>query len=361
MKSLNLVKYLIIISFLICFGCADELEKSDLIQPKNPTPKSGRMLGIKLPEGNVGLDSALSTSRKIGNEVVEQMFKWNDVETNQGVFSDPGEIFKSMTFYGDNQVNVILTIDLMNQTNWEIPEYLKSVKITQTKFISAFNEMIQWVLSEIPKNVTVIGISIGNEVDLYLKTDNEWQTYTDFYEAVSGQLRAINPEIKTGVKITFTNGVIDSHKVKTKIINNITDVVMFNYYPVNKTSYVVNNPDIVFSDFNTMVSEFNKKPIWILGMGYPSGETFCKSSEVKQSNFYHHLFTAWDQNEPKIRLVLIDAFHDLAPQQIDSIKSISGFEPGFAEFQSTLGIRTSNGIEKIAWHQILLETKARGW
>ncbi|MCK5028255.1 MAG: hypothetical protein KAR57_01385 [Bacteroidales bacterium] len=96
-------------------------------------------------------------------------------------------------------------------------------------------------------------------------------------------------------------------------------------------------------------------------VGYQSGLEYCNSSEAKQAEFYHHLFTAWDTYKDNIKFVLVDWLHDQSLALIEEWKDYYGTDPALVEYLSTLGVCNNDGTDKYAFQQIKEELKARNW
>jgi len=153
--------------------------------------------------------------------------------------------------------------------------------------------MIDWFFDNIPDNVKIPYISIGNEVDLVLNGNLEWDQYISFYQQVASYIHTNYPEIPVGVKTTVMNGVYKNELSNLQAINQYSDIVMLNYYPQND-KFEILDPSSVITHFNDIVNYFPDKDIWLTEVGFQSGDNLCNSSKEKQVEFYHHLFTAWD-------------------------------------------------------------------
>ena len=96
-------------------------------------------------------------------------------------------------------------------------------------------------------------------------------------------------------------------------------------------------------------------------VGYQSGSEHCKSSEALQAQFYHEMFTTWDE-QPQIKLVMAVWLHDIPQKQLKEYEQYyKSSHPAFVEYLATLGLRNYNHTNKAAWLQVLEETKVRGW
>ncbi|HBH49760.1 MAG TPA: hypothetical protein DDX98_14035 [Bacteroidales bacterium] len=351
---------------LAIFSCSKEEEVTPkdgpykVIAPVNPSPKGDRLFGINLSTSTNGFFASFDTAKKAGIQIVELNLPWTMIETSEGNYADPDGLLSATYFYGENNIKVGLSLAVINTVKWEIPEYLVGIAVNSQQFIDAYNAMVDWVIASMPKNVDLEFISIGNEVDLVLSTDEDWADYTDFYSATANHIQTNYSGIKVGVKTTVMEGLFTTKKTKVQLINNYSDVVMLNYYPQNHQFQVLDT-SIVHAHFADIVTAFPTKDIWMTELGYQSGSNLCASSELKQAHFYHNMFQAWDTQKEHIKLVLINWLFDQSPQLIEEWKEYYGNDPALVEYLSTLGLLNYDGTYKSAWLQVLEETKVRGW
>ncbi|MFW5768630.1 MAG: hypothetical protein ACOCYA_01120 [Spirochaetota bacterium] len=364
MKKLCLL--LSISIFLIGFLRAESAPNSEhgteaytVIDPEAPLPRGDRTFGITVSESKHGFMSSFETARKAGIEVVEINLPWNYFETDQGEYHDPEGYLESLRFYTANGIQVTLSFALINTVAWEVPGYLEGVAPNDPEFLRAFEDVIDWIFSRTLPEVDIAAISIGNEVDLVLGGEEQWLRYREFYEAAADYIRTEYPGIRVGVKTTVMEGLFGAERDEIQSINRFSDVVMLNYYPQGEKCRV-KEPAAVHEDFKRLVSLFPGREIWMTEVGYQSG-AYCNSSEKKQAEFFHHLFTAWDRHDDSIKLVQIDWLHDQSPETIKEWKGYYGSDPALVEFLSTLGLRNYDGSDKPAWLQVKREAKARGW
>jgi len=335
-------------------------EPYQVLTPESVIPKNDRLLGINISESQAGFDSAFLKVLEAGSQVVEINLPWDEIETAEGVFTDPDGILAATRFYGDNDMQVCFSIAVINTVKRTAPSYLDQYDYDAEEFIESFKALMDWLMAHIPENVTVPGISIGNEVDLLLEGD-AWDSYTTFYEEVVTHLRFKYPDPDYGVKTTVMGGVRGEEKTRIQVLNQFSDVVMLNYYPQDEQFQVL-QPEMVHQHFVEMVSTFKGKIIWFTEVGYQSGAEHCASSKTKQAHFYHELFKAWDTFNLNVKLILIDWLHDQSPQQITEWEHYYGSsDPGFVEYLSTLGLRNYDNTDKPAWLQILEDANTRGW
>lgn len=360
-----LLKTIFFPALLLFSSCGDESiapeEGYDVIPAQSPQPSGERLFGIGITESEEGFSSSFNVAMQAGTQIVELNIPWDSIEVSEGVYQDPmGGVFEAIGFFVYYDIEVMLSLAVVNTVHSTVPDYLQNSDWDSPEMIAAFNDLVDWVLAEIPQTVTIISISIGNETDLFL-SDDAWEDYIRFVAATSDYIRSYYPGISLGVKNTVTNGVLGGDLSHVQQVNQYTDVVMLTYYP-QSSAFEVLDPEVVHSHLQLIVSSFPGREIWFNEVGYQSGSEYCGSSLTKQAQFYHEFFTAWDVNRQNIKLVLIDWLHDISSEQLAEMEEYYGIsDPGFLEYLSTLGLRYHDGTDKYAWLQLLEETQARGW
>jgi hypothetical protein len=365
-KSQTLLIILLIFSMLT--GCEDEAPQvnssaeSSIILPVEVQPKGVRRFGLGMSEGEAGFGAAFEVAQQVGIEQVELNLPWNLIETGEKSYTDPWNVLKDIAFYSEYDIQVLLSLAVIDTVNRTTPDYLNQLAYDDPAHITAFNQMVDWVLAEVPDSVTIAAISIGNEVDLVL-TEETWPAYIRFVEATSAHLHENHPNIRVGVKVTMMNGLLENGRIQTHVqnLNQSSDVIMLNYYPLNEKFHVM-SPDLVHTHLAEVTELFAGQEIWLTEVGYPSGEQYNKSSEAKQAEFFHEFFSAWDEHADQITYALVDWLHDQSPEAVKEFESYYGLStPGFVEFLATLGVRNYDNTDKAAWRQLLAETEARNW
>ncbi len=359
------------LAILVCggmVGCSDDSGPTDPPQeqpfdptpPVNPQDKGDRLFGIAVSEGEEGFQAAFPLALQAGLQVVELPLTWDSIETAPGVYQDPNAWLAATSFYGVHNVQVMLSMAVINTVTSTVPDHLAAYDWDAPELILAFNNLMDWVMSALPQGVTVAGLAIGNEVN-HVLTETTWDAYETFYEATGDHFRTQHPGIPVGVKCTVFGGVFGFDENRIKSLNEHSDVIMLNYYQQD-SAFVVFAPSQVHNHFTRMTQDFQGRTIWLTEVGYQSGSEHCGSSEAMQAIFFHELFTAWDQRRFQITYLMINWLHDQSPAIIAQWEDYYGSsDPGFVEYLSTLGLRTHEGQDKDAWLQLLAETGARGW
>jgi hypothetical protein len=353
----------IVLASILIFGClGDNPESTDfeVFAPENPAMAVDRLFGINISESAKGFADDFKVARQAGIQVVELNIPWDYLESNQGSYSDPDGLLPATDFYGANNIQVAFSIAVVDTVADRRPAYLRGNAFNDAEVVEAFKNLLNWFMGQVPATVTVPGISIGNEIDLFLDATT-WPAYTQFFQQIADYIRVQWPGIKVGVKTTVMQGVFGDGLSRIQEINRFSDVVMLTYYPQNDQFQVL-EPGIVHDHLQLIEAAFLWQDIWLMEVGYPSGSSHCNSSEIQQALFFHQFFTAWDDRRSYIRLAIIDWLNDQGPGKIEEWQTYYGSsDPGFVEYLSTLGLRDHNGTDKYAWLQIIAETSVRGW
>jgi hypothetical protein len=335
-------------------------EGYQVIPAESPQPAGDRLLGIGITESQEGFQSSFNAAMEAGLQVTEIYLHWDSVEVSPGVYQDPDGVLEAIAFFGYYDIDIMLNLASVNTVCTTVPDYLSGYDWDSPEMTEAFNDMVDWVMAQIPSNVEIISISIGNEVDLYLP-DDEWDPYCGFVEATAEHIRSSYPDVTIGVKSTVTNGVMGGDLAHVQQVNQHTDAVMLTYYPQD-AAFQVLDPQEVHTHMQLIEDAFPGREIWLNELGYQSGSEYCGSSLTKQAQFYHEFFTAWDDHRDTFKLALIIWLHDVSDQQLQYMEEYYGISaPGFLEYLATLGLRYIDGSGKYAWSQLLEETGARGW
>jgi hypothetical protein len=331
-------------------------------EPDNPLPSGDRLWGVTITESVDGFVPSFAVAQQSGIQVIELNIPWDYIETEPGIYQDPYDgALAATAFFAMNDVEVSLSIAVVNTVCRCTPDYLDSLQLSSPEVISAFEGVVDYVMSQVPGDVVVPGISIGNEIDLVLDDYEDWVDYITFFAAAADYVHSGWPGIEVGGKCTVMNGVLGPDLEYVQTLNQYADVVMLTYYPQAGACEVL-DPASVHGHLDQIVAAFPGRTVWLSEVGYQSGSEYCGSSEEKQASFYHEFFTAWDSHAPEIELAIVDWLHDISPETLEELLAYYGLsDPGFVEYLATLGLRNYDGTDKYAWLQVLEETSAMGW
>jgi hypothetical protein len=285
---------------------------------------------------------------------------WNDIEPTKGPYVDPQyDLAIAKVFYTTEGLRVAFSVSPLDTNINRMPADLKSKAFNDPEVIDRYDQMMNATLATLD-GVTLLDVSIGNEVDVALGNDDaKWSQYTDFYNAAKNSLKAGHPNETVGVKATFY-GLTRDNVQHLQTLNKNSDVILVTYYPLNP-DFTVRDPSVVKGDFDKICALYPGKQIYFLEAGYPSS-TLLNSSDEKQAEFVRDLFAAWDDHKDQIKVVNFVYMHDISQADIDRMVGYYGLnDPKFAAYLGTLGLRTSDGQDKPAWATFKDEAKARGF
>ena len=325
--------------------------------------EGNRILVIDVNEPEDGnYDAAMDMVKIAGAQAVNLTVFWDDIETAPGEYNpDPNWLAVANAYYPAQNVQVSLVISVIDTTANRLPADLADKPFAAPAVIERGQRLLDYVFSQIP-DLNLTSLSIGNEVDIYLGGDAAlWQQYQTFYKAAAAYARSKQPGLDVGVKATY-DGLVDFASDHLTAINQSSDVIMMTYYPL-KGDFTVEDPLVVPSAFKEITSKYPDRPIFIMEAGYPSSSD-CDSSEAKQAEFIHQVFTAWDAHADQIQLISFTWLTDLHPSSVDEMENYYGLsDHKFGEFLRTLGLRTypGSGVEKEAFTVLKTEAASRGW
>jgi len=363
------MKHILVIAFILLFllACGEttptpSTPAADFPTPEHTVPKGERQLGIDItqPEKD-DFETAFSLARDTGMGFVSLPLYWDDIETAPGTFQpDPNWLAIANLFYGAENMPVALEVNPIDTVTRRTPADLANTAWDDPALIARYQALLDYAFSQLP-DVTLVSLTIGNEIDGYLSGTDQWQAYETFFAAAADYARQKYPGLKVGVKIMF-DGLTGENAPLAEALNRHSDVVMTTYYPLNP-DFTVRAPSVVHTDFATLVEHYPQKPIYVLEAGYPTSEK-NRSSEALQAQFIHELFAAWDAHAAQIPVIELVWLTDLPESAVRDFTGYYGVSaPVFAEYLRPLGLRTypGHGADKLGFAALRAETTARGW
>ena len=152
----------------------------------------------------------------------------------------------------------------------------------------------------------------------------------------------------------------DTEELEIFELNNFTDVIMTTYYPIND-DFSVKPLSIISKDFDNITELYENREIYFLEVGYPSNTTLGSSNST-QAAFIEEIFRQWDSHIDQIELILIVWLHDKSTTEVNDLCDYYNFySENFKAHLGSLGIRTSNGIDKDAFLKLKIMAQTRGW
>jgi hypothetical protein len=326
-----------------------------------PGDHDGRHLGIDVNEaGNMNFDHAFEIARDAGIDFVSLTIYWDAFEITHGEYApDVNWLEIANSYYSANDVDIALVIAPIDTNVLHTPDDLEGAPFDDPFMIARFQSFLDYVLGKLD-SVELLAISIGNEIDVFLGSDQPaWDSYRTFYGESAKYIHALDPGYKVGVKSTF-NGLVHDHVTELNGMNENSDLILTTYYPLGP-DFLVRPPDAVFNDFDLLTLRAGSKPIYFLEIGYPSS-TKLGSSEQAQAEFVDNAFKAWDMHAEQIGALNFTWLHDIPYSQVKDFADYYGITSGnFSAYLATLGLRRSDGVDKQAFIRLKAGAVARGW
>lgn len=324
-------------------------------------PAAGRLLGFDPTEDVTGdFDAGLALAQSAGMGSVSLSVQWDALETAPGEFApDPNWLAVANDYYAAAGLPLLLMVGPVDTNQLRLPDDLRGRAFDDPVVIARYKTLLDWVKTQLP-DVTVHGLALGNEVDLYLTDDaDQWNAYAQFFAEASDHARTLWPDVPVGVKATL-GGIVRDHPAEIAALNAHADMILVTYYPF-ASGFTVAQPEVVHADFAAITTAYPDKPVWFAEIGYPSSAD-NGSSEALQATFVHEAFAAWDTHRDQIRLLHWLWLHDLDPATVAELETYYGLSNrAFAEYLRTLGLRRYDGSAKPAWDALVQEAAARGF
>jgi hypothetical protein len=358
------IKFLMLIMMSTLGSCSQNSEVTEteyeIQTPPNPISKGQRKFNIAPSDGESGFSATFAAMQEVGVDLVELNLEWSYFESEESIYNDPDGLLQAVGFYADNGIEIGISLATINTIKRTDPPYLNDLPYDDSKYISSFTSLIEWILETIPDRVIVDYISVGNEINYVLQGDEQWDQFKTFMKESITHLRKIYPDIKYGAKTTITDGLLGDETDQILSIIELSDVAMLNYYPQDNR-FRVHDLDLIEAQLE-QVMHLVDSDIYLTEVGFQSGMEYCNSSEVKQAEFYHWLFEFWDSHVEKIQFVQFNWMHDISSETLDFYGQYYGSTEGpFLEYLGTLGIKNYDETPKLAWKQIKVDANSRGW
>ena len=329
--------------------------------PQNDVLEKGiRLLGIdvtKIPKTNYDIDAI--EAKQIGADFVHFSISWDEIEPKPNEYDD-SVLSLVNGFYPSQDIQILFVITPIDTNHSRVVSDLKDKSFDDPEVISRFNKMMDYVYEKTP-DLQYTAIAIGNEIDSYLDSPEEWKSYEEFYRQTKEHIKSKDKwlDVPVGTKSQFS-GIAWKHPEEIQSINQYSDVFMVTYYPLND-DFTFKDPQSARSDIELVIQRAEDKPIYFLEMGYPSG-SIVNSSTEKQKEFVIEVFKTWDEHAEHIKVINFTWMRDIS--QLESLVFAAYYmvpDPKFTNFLSSLGLKYNDGQPKSAWIALKEEASIRGW
>jgi hypothetical protein len=281
---------------------------------------------------------------------------WKELEPTAGVL-DVSPLVSQLDYAG-RMPSIYVGIQVINTVAKEVPADLADSAFDTPVMRARFHVLLDAVAAALPGKVTYL--SIGNEVDGYLQSTNQWTQYRSFYEDALDYAHTTMPGVRVGVTGGY-DGVIGSSRAQMATLNTHSDVIMLTYYPIGG-GFAVGPPTIARTAFPAMLAVANGKPVILQELGYPAS-TLLGSSDAKQAEFFANAIDQWSKIDgtqmPFVNLFLL---HDFTAEECHAFGDYYGI-PNNAQFEAylcTLGLRLADGTPRPAWQAVVTAARDAG-
>jgi hypothetical protein len=326
-----------------------------------PVARGERTLSIDVNEPSDGnYDAAFRLAREVGAQAVSLSIPWDTFEVAPGVFSpEPDFLAIANIYYPATGTSLALTLAPIDTNQLRVPQDLAALSFDDPDMIERFNRALEQALARLPETEIRV-LAIGNEIDVYLQGDPaQCAAYASFMAAAAAHARSLRPGLRVGTKAT-SSGLLGESRTCLEAINRHSDVILATYYPLG-SDFSVRPASSPAQDFAALVAAAGSKPVYLLEVGYPSSE-LLGSSEAQQAEFVRQVFRSWDAEVASIPYLSFTWMHDIPGDSLEGYLGYYGLDSAeFAAFLGTLGLRTRNGRDKLAFRALAQEAAARGW
>ncbi len=282
---------------------------------------------------------------------------WRELEPTPGAI-DVSQLVSQLDYGGSREATIYVGIQVINTVAKEVPPDLADSAFDAATTRARFHALLDAVAAALPARITYL--SLGNEVDGYLQSTNQWTEYRTFYEDALDYAHAKMPGVKVGVTGGY-DGVVGSLHAQMALLNTRSDAIMLTYYPIG-TNFQVDAPTSARAAFPAMLAAAGSKPVVIQELGYPASP-LLGSSDAKQAAFFTDAIEQWSiidgARMPYVNLFLL---HDFTQAECDAFGDYYGI-PNNAQFEAylcTLGLRLADGTPRPAWDAVIVAARNAG-
>ena len=282
---------------------------------------------------------------------------WKELEPTAGAL-DVSSLVGQLDYGDGREPTIYVGIQVINTVAKEVPADLADSAFDAVTTRQRFHALIDAVATALPGRITYL--SIGNEVDGYLQSTNQWAEYRTFYEDALDYAHTKMPAVKVGVTGGY-DGVVGSLRAQMAALNTRSDAIMLTYYPIG-TDFQVDAPTIARTAFPAMLAVAGSKPVIIQELGYPASP-LLGSSDARQAAFFTDAIGQWSMIDgarmPYVNLFLL---HDFTKEECDAFGAYYGI-PNNAQFEAflcTLGLRLADGTPRPAWDAVIAAARGAG-
>ncbi len=289
-------------------------------------------------------DRVLQALSDVGAKATPLSLFWDDLEPNGTYAPDPDWPAIANAIYPANNLQIALMFSVLDTVADRRPSDLQALPYNDPAVIARFTAFLTEVLTRMP-DVELTSVGIGNEVDGVL-TGAEWDKYGRFFVAAREVVHGVRPGVPVGMTITWA-GLIGPEATKARALADLGDVWMINYYPL-LDGFRIDDPASLPTTLDAMLTAAQTKSVYLTEVGYPSGG--CGATPVGQVDFVRGVLEYADDHADRIGMVTLVWLHDLSADEVSGYTTYYGIKDAcFADYLTTLGLRTADGTDKPAF------------
>lgn len=313
-------------------------------------PAWAQTFGISITESNSG-DYDLDVNQALSTEASATSLTlfWDEADKNGSYAPDFDWPTIANSYYPGKGVSLVLSLAVIDTVTERRPEALRGMPFDDPRVLARFESYASEVLTRL-EDTDLVAISIGNEVDGYLTTPEDWAEFAGFFAGAVEIVHQLRPGVPVGFTATWDGfrGENGPHILRA---NQAADALFINYYPLD-SGFQVLPPADISNQLDAMVALAAGKPVFLTETGYPSGG--CGSSEAIQLEYFQKLLAALEAREGDIPLAMLVWLHDITPGALDHYRRYYGVpNPCFLSYLGTLGLRTNDGQNKPAFEWLV--------
>lgn len=269
--------------------------------------------------------------------------RWNEIEPSSGKF-DLQDLKSGVAHFRNQNMQVFLGLQLINTVKREVPEDLKSIPFDDPIMLGRLDLLLNQVLDQVGPDLHYL--SLGNEVDVYLRTTGEWEPYRKLFEHARATVHRRFPDLQVGITVTFDGATLVSRN-EVKPLLTSSDVWMMTYYPLKGLE--VRPAQDAQTDLKSMLNLTEGKPLVLQEVGYPASEK-TGSSDEGQAEFFREVFRFWNTHQPRIPWLNVFMHYDFSAAQCKEFEAYYEIpDPKFHALMCSLGLIRADGTPRPAW------------
>lgn len=345
--------WIVVLAVIGCWSCEPDPPR-DIATPSFGERKV--FMALTPGQGDTDLSPALREALATGFDGPGDLnLDWGVLEPTLGTYTDPGGIiaWSQRTLQG---IPLHLTLAPIQTTYVSVPAPLQGLGWNDTAMVNAYANTLLYLKAQL-QGVAIQSVSVGNEVDVVLKTDPEqWKAYTEFFKSVYTVAKELWPEADVGVKMTYEAVLASQPGVATPVLA-ASDAILTTYYPT--VDEFESDKNLVFKDFSSVVHAFPDKKVHFLEVGFPS-DPAIHSSEALQSDFVNQVFANWDTYPDRVKSITFVWLHDLSPETLEALAASYGSNHReFISFLGSLGYLSFDKKEKESYELLVQNIQQR--